>query len=85
VGHSILRPFQSVVTGSWLNFSIAKHQPRFPPFYEANPPFYSQEQINQTDDEDAQRMVREYDPTAEMVVVLLKPQDRVSVYRMRVG
>ena len=46
--------------------------------------FYSQEQINQTDDKDAQRMVREYDPETEMVIVMLKPQDRVSVYRMGV-
>ena len=46
--------------------------------------YYSQEQINQTDDADAQRMVREYDPETELVIVLLKPQDRVSVYRMGV-
>ena len=46
--------------------------------------YYNQEQINQTEDEDAQRMVREYDPETEMVIVLLKPQDRVSVYRMGV-
>jgi hypothetical protein len=29
-------------------------------------------------------MVREYDPTWEPVTVLLKPQDRVSVYRVGV-
>jgi hypothetical protein len=46
--------------------------------------YYPQTHINETGDEDARRMVREYDPAAEMVVVLLKPQDRVSVYRMRV-
>jgi hypothetical protein len=46
--------------------------------------YYPQTHINETGDEDARRMVREYDPAAEMVVVLLKPKDRVSVYRMRV-
>jgi hypothetical protein len=56
------------------------------PSADAGHPFtyYSQEQVNKTDDEDAQRMVREYDPEVDMVIVLLKPQDRVSVYRIRV-
>jgi len=40
--------------------------------------------VEQQDDEDAQRMVREYNPTWEMVTVLLKPHDRVSIYRVGV-
>jgi hypothetical protein len=46
--------------------------------------YYPQAQVNETEDEDAQRMVREYDPQSEMVIILLKPQDRVSVYRVGV-
>jgi hypothetical protein len=46
--------------------------------------YYTQAHVNETHDQDAQRMVREYDPAAELVIVLLKPKDRVSVYRMRV-
>lgn len=41
-----------------------------------------QEVINQTDDQDEQRMVREYDPETEIVVVLLKHNGRVSSYRL---
>jgi hypothetical protein len=56
------------------------------PSADAGHPFtyYPQARVNETHDEDAQRMVRKYDPEAEMVIVLLKPQDRVSVYRIRV-
>ena len=46
--------------------------------------YLTQQQIDERRDRDAQRMVREYDPVAEMVVVLLKPKDRMSVYRLRV-
>jgi hypothetical protein len=35
-------------------------------------------------DADALRMVSEYDPTWELVVILLKPQERESVYRVGV-
>lgn len=45
--------------------------------------YYSQDQIIEMGDMDAQRMVREYGPTTEIVVLLLKPKDRVSVYRLR--
>jgi len=45
--------------------------------------YFPQEMVEQTDDEDVQRMVREYDPAQEIVVVLLKSQDRVSTYRVR--
>ena len=40
--------------------------------------------VEQTADEDAQRMVREYDPTWETVTVVLKTCGRVSVYRIGV-
>ena len=30
-------------------------------------------------------LVREYDPEAEVVVMLLKPGDRISAYRLRAG
>ena len=46
--------------------------------------YFPQEMIEQTGDEDAQRMVSEYDPTREFVAVLLKPEDRVSSYRLQV-
>jgi hypothetical protein len=45
--------------------------------------YYTQAQINKARDRDAQCMVREYDPIAEMVVALLKSKERVSVYRIR--
>lgn len=35
-------------------------------------------------DPDTQRMIREYDPTWELVTVLLKPHDRSSTYRIGV-
>lgn len=46
--------------------------------------YYSQELVEQTDDEDAKRMVREYDPAWELVTVLLKSDDRASIYRVGV-
>jgi hypothetical protein len=46
--------------------------------------YYTQAQLSGTDEADAQRMVQAYDPQTEMVIVLLKPQERVSVYRVQV-
>lgn len=46
--------------------------------------YYTQGQIDEMGDEDAQRMIREYDPNLEMVILLLKPRDRMSVYRIGV-
>ena len=46
--------------------------------------FFAQTMVEQSGDEDALRMVREYDPTWEMVTVLLKTRDRTSVYRVGV-
>lgn len=47
-------------------------------------PFYycTRQQIQ--DNEDAQRMIGEYDPNVELVVLLLKPEDRMSIYRFQV-
>lgn len=45
--------------------------------------YSSQEQINEHDDEDIKRLVREYNPPSELVIVMLKPKDRTSSYRVR--
>jgi len=44
--------------------------------------YFDQETIEQQDDRDVTRIVAEYDPAQEFVVVLLKPQDRTSTYRV---
>lgn len=46
--------------------------------------YASQEMIEEGDDDDLQRLVREYVPEREMVVTLLKPEERVSSYRVQV-
>jgi hypothetical protein len=46
--------------------------------------YFPREVVEQQGDEDTQRLVREYDPPTEFVSVLLKTQDRVSSYRLRV-
>ena len=43
-----------------------------------------QAEIEELDDEDIKRMVREYDPDHESVVVMLKPNDHISTYRVQV-
>ena len=56
------------------------------PTGEGNPFGYlSQEMLEEEDDEDIQRMVREYDPEREFVVVLLKSENRTSTYRVGPG
>jgi hypothetical protein len=45
--------------------------------------YFSQELIEQQANEDTVRMVSEYDPQREFVVVLLKSDDRISTYRVR--
>ena len=45
--------------------------------------YYTQEQVEAYGDEDINRMMGEYDPDQELVVVLLKPEDRTSTYRVR--
>ena len=44
--------------------------------------YFSQEQIEELGDEDTSRMVAEYEPAQEFVVVLLKRDDHVSTYRV---
>ena len=54
------------------------------PTREGNPfGYFPQEQLLQYEDEDINRLVREYDPETEFVVVLLKPSDRTSSYRVQ--
>ena len=45
--------------------------------------YIPQEIVDQRDDEDIKRMVREYDPGQEFVVVLLKSGERTSTYRVQ--
>jgi hypothetical protein len=45
--------------------------------------FYPQAFLEDQGDEDVNRMVKEYDPAKEMVVVMLKPQHRMSTYRVQ--
>jgi len=42
--------------------------------------YVSQEQVEEHGDEDTRRMVSGYDPTNELVLVLLKSGDRISIY-----
>jgi hypothetical protein len=44
--------------------------------------YFSQKQIEAQRDEDTKRMVAEYDPATELVLVLLKPNERSSTYRV---
>jgi len=47
--------------------------------------YLPQAEIEQRDDEDIKRMVQEYDPQQEFVVVMLKPNDHISTYRVQAG
>jgi len=50
---------------------------------EGNPfGYFPQDLIDQGDDDDIKRMVRKYDPQRELIIVLLKSDDRVSTYRV---
>jgi hypothetical protein len=44
--------------------------------------YIPQELVEQEDDEDIKRLVKEYDPEKDLVLVLLKANDRVSSYRI---
>jgi hypothetical protein len=44
--------------------------------------YVPQEVIAEKGDEDALRVVGEYDPGWELVVILLKPRERESIYRV---
>ena len=45
--------------------------------------YFSREQLGEHDDEDSKRLVREYNPRKEFVVMLIKHDDRTSTYRIR--
>ena len=56
------------------------------PTGEGNPFIYLPEvEIEKMDDPDALRMVRQYDPTWELVAMLLKSEGRVSTYRVGIN
>lgn len=44
--------------------------------------YFPQAALHETANEDAQRMIGDYDPTWEMVTILLKTRGRTSVYRV---
>src|SRR3990172_9820904 len=46
--------------------------------------YVPQELIEEGDDADLKRMVREYVPDRELIVTLLKAQERISSYRVQV-
>lgn len=46
--------------------------------------YIDQAVIEQGEDEDTQRLIREYDPSWEFVVSLLKSEERMSSYRIGV-
>jgi hypothetical protein len=45
--------------------------------------YYNVEQVEQTGDQDARKMVAEYNPANEMVIMLLKRFNRLSIYRIQ--
>lgn len=45
--------------------------------------YFSQEQVEEFGNDDTRRMVTEYDPAQELVLVLLKSGDRASTYRLQ--
>ena len=45
--------------------------------------YFAQEQVQEHGDEDTKRMVGEYNPQQEFVVMLLKPEERTSTYRIK--
>jgi len=47
--------------------------------------YFPQAVVETGDNEDIKRMVREYDPQHELVVVLLKSAERTSTYRVQVS
>lgn len=45
--------------------------------------YFAQEDINRYEDEEIERLVAQYEPAEEVVVVLLKPDERYSSYQLR--
>jgi hypothetical protein len=53
------------------------------PTGEGNPfAYFSQEIIEEGENEDTKRMVNEYDPEHEFIIMLLKSEERTSTYRV---
>lgn len=46
--------------------------------------YFTEGLFAERDDPDVKRMIRQFDPEKEIVVVLLKPQDKISTYRVQV-
>ena len=46
--------------------------------------YFAQSFVEDRDVEDVKRLVREYDPDSELVVVMLKSGERISSYRVQV-
>lgn len=47
--------------------------------------YFPQEMVEEEGDEDTQRMVKAYDPEKEIVILLLKAENRTSTYRVGIG
>jgi hypothetical protein len=45
--------------------------------------YFSQADLAQLEDEDTDRMLKNYDPEKEFVILLIKPGDRTSTYRIQ--
>ena len=45
--------------------------------------YFTQAEIEKKNDADAKRMVREYDPDWEFTLMMLKPKDQMSIYRVQ--
>jgi hypothetical protein len=45
--------------------------------------YFSKAELEEYDDKDVKRLVREYEPPGELVLMLLKSENRTSSYRLR--
>jgi hypothetical protein len=45
--------------------------------------YFSESFFEERDDPDVKRMIKQYDPEKEFVVLMLKQQDRMSTYRVQ--
>jgi hypothetical protein len=45
--------------------------------------YFPQKTVEELDDKDVIRMVKKYDPYTEMVIVLIKSQERTSAYQIQ--
>jgi hypothetical protein len=70
--------FQTVGRGAIVVYTTMQPTGKGHPFG-----YWDQAAIETVGDEDSQRLVREYDPNNEFVTSLLKTEERVSSYRLR--